>query len=130
MAEGLDRETERALDPGVQLLDQSITLFPGPSFSLRELLPVGNFNSKSRFHHAEPASLYPPGSGKFHERHGRSCASQPRRSNQRGHLEKRIYGRSEEHTSELQSRGHLVCRLLLKKKLRSSCCCDIICTLA
>src|SRR5690625_5080495 len=29
-----------------------------------------------------------------------------------------IYGsrRSEEHTSELQSRGHLVCRLLLEKK--------------
>src|SRR5690625_740928 len=29
-------------------------------------------------------------------------------------------GRSEEHTSELQSRGHLVCRLLLEKKKRSS----------
>src|SRR5690625_6553399 len=28
--------------------------------------------------------------------------------------------RSEEHTSELQSRGHLVCRLLLEKKLISS----------
>src|SRR5690625_3444714 len=27
-----------------------------------------------------------------------------------------IYERSEEHTSELQSRGHLVCRLLLEKK--------------
>src|SRR5690625_5380124 len=27
-----------------------------------------------------------------------------------------IYSRSEEHTSELQSRGHLVCRLLLEKK--------------
>src|SRR5207253_10336419 len=27
-----------------------------------------------------------------------------------------LYGRSEEHTSELQSRGHLVCRLLLEKK--------------
>src|SRR5690625_6774876 len=27
----------------------------------------------------------------------------------------RVYGRSEEHTSELQSRGHLVCRLLLEK---------------
>src|SRR5439155_25704615 len=27
--------------------------------------------------------------------------------------------RSEEHTSELQSRGHLVCRLLLEKKKRS-----------
>src|SRR5690625_6767695 len=30
-----------------------------------------------------------------------------------------IFGcRSEEHTSELQSRGHLVCRLLLEKKKR------------
>src|SRR5690625_2384356 len=28
--------------------------------------------------------------------------------------------RSEEHTSELQSRGHLVCRLLLEKKKRAS----------
>src|SRR5437870_6686299 len=27
-----------------------------------------------------------------------------------------LQGRSEEHTSELQSRGHLVCRLLLEKK--------------
>src|SRR5690625_2714142 len=27
-----------------------------------------------------------------------------------------LFGRSEEHTSELQSRGHLVCRLLLEKK--------------
>src|SRR5690625_7504280 len=27
--------------------------------------------------------------------------------------------RSEEHTSELQSRGHLVCRLLLEKKIRN-----------
>src|SRR5690625_5951494 len=27
-----------------------------------------------------------------------------------------IWPRSEEHTSELQSRGHLVCRLLLEKK--------------
>src|SRR5690625_6093055 len=29
---------------------------------------------------------------------------------------RRGLGRSEEHTSELQSRGHLVCRLLLEKK--------------
>src|SRR5437870_9328620 len=37
--------------------------------------------------------------------------------------------RSEEHTSELQSRGHLVCRLLLEKKkedaLTTLCSCDI-----
>src|SRR5690625_5679294 len=28
----------------------------------------------------------------------------------------KLHVRSEEHTSELQSRGHLVCRLLLEKK--------------
>src|SRR5437870_5894070 len=30
-----------------------------------------------------------------------------------------LYKRSEEHTSELQSRGHLVCRLLLEKKKKT-----------
>src|SRR5439155_2063404 len=33
--------------------------------------------------------------------------------------------RSEEHTSELQSRGHLVCRLLLEKKNISEPCSDL-----
>src|SRR5690625_5522060 len=39
----------------------------------------------------------------------------------------RSASRSEEHTSELQSRGHLVCRLLLEKKknLQHSHCCQI-----
>src|SRR5207253_9123624 len=32
------------------------------------------------------------------------------------HLPAVAWARSEEHTSELQSRGHLVCRLLLEKK--------------
>src|SRR5439155_4189770 len=31
-------------------------------------------------------------------------------------LDRHRHPRSEEHTSELQSRGHLVCRLLLEKK--------------
>src|SRR5437870_8692428 len=31
-------------------------------------------------------------------------------------LQEQLARRSEEHTSELQSRGHLVCRLLLEKK--------------
>src|SRR5437870_7887454 len=31
-------------------------------------------------------------------------------------FKKQVEERSEEHTSELQSRGHLVCRLLLEKK--------------
>src|SRR3989449_6532032 len=48
-----------------------------------------------------------------------------------GHVEKRVpgappeplqVGRSEEHTSELQSRLHLVCRLLLEKKKRDIQC--------
>src|SRR6266498_4905091 len=34
----------------------------------------------------------------------------------------RILGRSEEHTSELQSRPHLVCRLLLEKKNATLLC--------
>src|SRR3712207_8520310 len=33
-----------------------------------------------------------------------------------GHSSKQIAARSEEHTSELQSRQYLVCRLLLEKK--------------
>src|SRR3712207_7753678 len=33
-----------------------------------------------------------------------------------------VRGRSEEHTSELQSRQYLVCRLLLEKKKYRSCC--------
>src|SRR5687768_17716457 len=40
--------------------------------------------------------------------------------------EEQKYGRSEEHTSELQSRLHLVCRLLLEKKKKQNeqfkCC--------
>src|SRR5258708_18800087 len=35
---------------------------------------------------------------------------------QRGATRARLQGRSEEHTSELQSPDHLVCRLLLEKK--------------
>src|SRR6266702_840153 len=37
-----------------------------------------------------------------------------------GPREPAIAGRSEEHTSELQSRGHLVCRLLLEKNKKSA----------
>src|SRR5690554_7063124 len=35
-------------------------------------------------------------------------------------------GRSEEHTSELQSRPHLVCRLLLEKKKRLKYCISLV----
>src|SRR3712207_8241101 len=48
--------------------------------------------------------------GCLHQVDCRRCAGDPR-----AHLEQ-VLGRSEEHTSELQSRQYLVCRLLLEKK--------------
>src|SRR3712207_8536558 len=42
--------------------------------------------------------------------------SQSRSTRDRGRLLQRAADRSEEHTSELQSRQYLVCRLLLEKK--------------
>src|SRR5690625_6436328 len=48
---------------------------------------------------------------KFHKH---SYGFRPNRSTH--HAKARFESRSEEHTSELQSRGHLVCRLLLEKQ--------------
>src|SRR5207253_10077837 len=45
---------------------------------------------------------------------GRGGAARDRTDRERERL------RSEEHTSELQSRGHLVCRLLLEKKKKNT----------
>src|SRR5436305_7416544 len=47
-------------------------------------------------------------------RSGRRSAGPPARSS--GRRDPHSLPRSEEHTSELQSRPHLVCRLLLEKK--------------
>src|SRR5206468_12122662 len=47
---------------------------------------------------------------------GRADHVQARDGAQRGEVLDRLVGRSEEHTSELQSRSDLVCRLLLEKK--------------
>src|SRR5438552_13311216 len=46
----------------------------------------------------------------------------PRRARARIHVRRRE--RSEEHTSELQSPDHLVCRLLLEKKKSRALCAD------
>src|SRR5690625_6483040 len=45
-----------------------------------------------------------------------SAAQELPAANESGASELPSIDRSEEHTSELQSRGHLVCRLLLEKK--------------
>src|SRR5439155_24320446 len=61
------------------------------------------------------------GRGLSLDRHCWLCVSAwPHRSNSRARL------RSEEHTSELQSRGHLVCRLLLEKKKKKNYYCVCI----
>src|SRR2546428_8485102 len=48
-------------------------------------------------------------------RHGLHAVADPEHRNLLRHAD---HGRSEEHTSELQSRSDLVCRLLLEKKNR------------
>src|SRR5690625_5643055 len=66
-----------------------------------------------------------------------STSSDLRTDTQRGHGRTKTNGgfgthpglRSEEHTSELQSRGHLVCRLLLEKKNNKSEFTLILCSL-
>src|SRR5690625_6308991 len=49
------------------------------------------------------------------------CSSMAVKSPQEWQRAVREHPRSEEHTSELQSRGHLVCRLLLEKKNYPRC---------
>src|SRR5690606_41272265 len=48
--------------------------------------------------------------------HGRLPLPEPDPGRARAHAPQGVSGRSEEHTSELQSRENLVCRLLLEKK--------------
>src|SRR5207253_9477027 len=57
-------------------------------------------------------------SGAARGRSSRAARARRRRARHaaRRLLARAIRSRSEEHTSELQSRGHLVCRLLLEKK--------------
>src|SRR3712207_7423254 len=53
------------------------------------------------------------------DEHDRQGAAAQRRSSGLGHGPSTPPGRSEEHTSELQSRQYLVCRLLLEKKKKN-----------
>src|SRR5690625_6479447 len=58
---------------------------------------------------------------KYYRSYEKRLAVEQRKLSRRYRLakeQKRDLDRSEEHTSELQSRGHLVCRLLLEKKTR------------
>src|SRR3712207_1106890 len=63
---------------------------------------------------AQPAAGAGPATGPDRGRRREGYAAHSRRA--RPHLERSLRPRSEEHTSELQSRQYLVCRLLLEKK--------------
>src|SRR5690625_6889133 len=60
----------------------------------------------------------PLGSSGTANHHRRRHPALPQFCNNRTRTWHTLPERSEEHTSELQSRGHLVCRLLLEKKKR------------
>src|SRR2546422_1427737 len=71
------------------------------TLSLPDALPI----SRARVRHAQGVGRRRP------HREGKGARATPRKPRRPPGL-----GRSEEHTSELQSRLHLVCRLLLEKK--------------
>src|SRR3712207_8596824 len=81
------------------------------TLSLHDALPI------VRRAGAKREAAAPPGARR------RRRAALPRGPHRRRRLPtaRRRRPRSEEHTSELQSRQYLVCRLLLEKKQRSSC---------
>src|SRR5699024_12032425 len=82
-----------------------------PPFPTRRSSDLSGQPRKGVHHHGE--AFYP--SRRRGGRRGRCSAAGGSRGGSRGRRR-----RSEEHTSELQSRFDLVCRLLLEKKKRSS----------
>src|SRR5207253_9099332 len=84
------------------------------ALSLHDALPIFGRTHVLHLEHRALARLILP------VRRLRDHAVEPRalelREPSRCHAAVARHGRSEEHTSELQSRGHLVCRLLLEKK--------------
>src|SRR2546429_4475372 len=86
-------------------------LFPYPPLSRPPAPPLGT---------PDPDNLL------WAEQHGRIIVTEDRRTMpvhladhlQAGRHSPGVFIRSEEHTSELQSRLHLVCRLLLEKKIQ------------
>src|SRR5438309_5425229 len=91
------------------------TLFPYTTLFRSDLFPAagGKFPGDAR-RHGRPLRIS-AGPGDLTWNTPRSC----RRASSTISISsgrRRAWGRSEEHTSELQSQFHLVCRLLLEKK--------------
>src|SRR5439155_21182867 len=78
------------------------------TLSLHDALPIFPVRPPARGHTQMSARSVRPDGSRTGARMGRTLPASISAAGGRG--------RSEEHTSELQSRGHLVCRLLLEKK--------------
>src|SRR5687768_18245036 len=82
------------------------------TLSLHDALPICARQQRARSHRRQPVAAPDPSLTLAHHRRRQSEAG----ATERGDGEQFAHVRSEEHTSELQSRLHLVCRLLLEKK--------------
>src|SRR3712207_8368070 len=80
------------------------------TLSLHDALPISSAGCRSSTRARR--SRRPTSGGRTHDHHSRQRAHRDRRDRRA----RRRLRRSEEHTSELQSRQYLVCRLLLEKK--------------
>src|SRR5206468_11091060 len=104
------------------LINQSLFSFNAPptteiyTLSLHDALPILNVGSKAK----EARDLAQAGAGDVAQPGQLGVAGHLARANQiveaHGQGHETRDARSEEHTSELQSRSDLVCRLLLEKK--------------
>src|SRR5690606_41211403 len=90
------------------------------TLSLHDALPISRDGWWRPVGHTTAAL---PGPAEYAKHQGRMQSSGQKRGHQRrdagrgrGHVRQHLLERSEEHTSELQSRENLVCRLLLEKK--------------
>src|SRR2546422_5526718 len=126
----------KAPDPVLALARDAARTVPGPPMGGAQALagqPPRLFVSEKAMwllrQEAKPKAM-PPGlaaepvfGGAFHDmllEKGLEGSPNWAQGNQILGLGLTTYGRSEEHTSELQSRLHLVCRLLLEKKKKNS----------
>src|SRR5947209_20183696 len=96
---------------------QSTTIFHFPFFFLNhapttEIYTLSLHDALPILRHAKNGSLP----------HAKYHYSRTRHSNRRMGNGLLLSARSEEHTSELQSRQYLVCRLLLEKKKKNNTC--------
>src|SRR5690625_8029121 len=99
----------------------SLTAFPGcytsttgtSTLSLHDALPI----SRHALERREPAAQKEKRSDRRNQGHVGVFGKEEHGEGRPGILD--VEARSEEHTSELQSRGHLVCRLLLEKKKKN-----------